>query len=215
MKAGLFKNKYGNATKSQMRLRIEIPLRDLIKKLHNNKFTRLNEKGEPTAKARKDLTNFAHHEIIKFYNSRIQGLYNFYSFAANLNSLRVIIMFLQQSCALTLALKYKLRTKRRTFSRFGRLLKDPGLLRGDTKLKIPRDLKVMHKYNNTETKTPDNELKMSLFKKDTVSVLNKTCIICKASHNIEMHHVRKAKDVRHKIKTGKSTYAQWVGSYLR
>lgn len=158
MKAGLFKNKYGNPAKSQMRLRIEIPLKDLIKKLHANKFTKLNEKGESIARARKDLTNFAHHEIVKFYNSRIQGLYNFYSFAANLNSLRVIIMYLQLSCALTLALKYKLRTKRQTFKKFGRLLKDPG---SEIKLKLPTNLKVIHKYNTLNTKTPDKELKTS------------------------------------------------------
>lgn len=30
-----------------------------------------------------------------------------------------------------------------------------------------------------------------------------------------MHHVRKVKDVKSKIKTGNSTYGQWVGSYLR
>lgn len=205
MKAGMFKNKYGNPAKSQMRMRIEIPLQDLIHKLHTNKFVKQNHEGKYVGKSRKDLTNFAHHEIVIFYNSRIQGLYNFYSFAANLNSLRVINMFLQQSCALTLALKYKLRTKRRAFSRFGRLLKDPG---SETKLKLPANLKVMHKYNNTETKTPDKELKMSWFRKDTVSILNKTCAICKASQNIEMHHVRKVKDIRHKIKTGTSTYAQ-------
>lgn len=141
-----------------MRLRIEIPLQDLIKRLQNNKFIKPNDKGEPMARARKDLMNFAHHEIVGFYNSRIQGLYNFYTFAANLNSLRIVIMFLQQSCALTLALKYKLRTKRRIFSRFGRDLKDPG---SDTRLKLPTNLKVIHKYNKSETRKPDDELKIS------------------------------------------------------
>lgn len=154
MKAGLFKNKHGNPAKSQMRLRVEIPLQDLIKKLQQYKFIRQNQKGEHSAKARKDLTNFAHHEIIKFYNRRILGLYNFYTFAANLNCLRVIIMFLQQSCALTLALKYKIRTKRRVFSRFGKNMKDPG---SDVKLKLPTNLRAIHKYNKTETKTPDSE----------------------------------------------------------
>ena len=30
---------------------------------------------------------------------------------------------------------------------------------------------------------------------------------------VEMHHIRKVKDVRGKIRTGDSTYAQWVGCY--
>lgn len=124
-KAGLSRSLSGNPAKYHMRMRIEIPVNDLIKQLTINKFTVTNSKGMPTATARKDLVNFSHSEIINFYNHRIQGLTTFYSFAANLTSLRTILMFLQLSCALTLALKHKLRTKRQTFNKFGRHLEDP------------------------------------------------------------------------------------------
>jgi len=30
-----------------------------------------------------------------------------------------------------------------------------------------------------------------------------------------MHHIRKVKDVRGRIRTGNNTYAQWVGAYKR
>lgn len=49
----------------------------------------------------------------------------------------------------------------------------------------------------------------------TKSSLNKACVICNSLHQVEMHHIRKVKDVKNKIKTGNSTYAQWTGSYLR
>lgn len=131
--AGLFKK--GNPGRYRMRMRIMIPMNKLIRRLVTNGFAKMDSNNLPVPTARKDLVNFEHHEIGTFYNHRINGLVNFYSFAHNLNSLRKIIMFLQFSCALTLALKFKLRTKRQVFKKFGYLLGDPetGL-----HLKIPR-----------------------------------------------------------------------------
>ena len=113
-------------------------------KLRENKLTKLNELGIPTPTARRDLINLEHHEIITFYNHKIQGLLSFYRFASNLHSLGSIFSMLHLSCALTLALKYKLRTKKQVFKRFGRYLEDP-----DTQIKInlPNDLKVKHRFN--------------------------------------------------------------------
>jgi hypothetical protein len=157
-KAGLSTNKAGNPSKYRMRMRIEIPVDELLKRLLDNKFIKLNDSGEPISTARKDLVNFEHHEIVTFYNHRIQGLFNFYSFAANLNSLRSIFSMLQLSCALTMALKYKLRTKRSVFKRFGHHLQDPetGLA-----LKIPKNLKVKHKYSGVDSKKPEDVVKIS------------------------------------------------------
>lgn len=125
-------------------MRIEIPVNNLINKLNINKFVVMNANSMPSATARKDLVNLSHHVIVSFYNQRIQGLTSFYSFAANLTSLRKIIMFLHLSCALTLTLKYKTRTKKKVFTMFGRLLKDPET---GIKLTIPTTLKVKHSYS--------------------------------------------------------------------
>gem|GEM_PF-4828234 len=105
----------------------------------------------PVATARKDLVNFSHHEIVSFFNHRIQGLVTFYSFAVNLKSLRKIIMFLRLSCALTLALKHKLRTQRKAFKKFGRTLDDPET---GIKLELTSELKVKHLYIRTNSKKP-------------------------------------------------------------
>lgn len=143
MKAGLSKTKKGNPGKYRMRMRITIPMKSLLQKLTTNGFVKVDSTGNPVPTARKDLVNFEHHEITTFYNHRINGLVAFYSFASNYNSLRKIIMMLQFSCALTLALKYKLKTKRQIFKRFGYLLGDPetGL-----HLKIPKNFKVKHQF---------------------------------------------------------------------
>lgn len=132
IKAGL--SHKGNPARYRMRMRIEIPIEDLTNKLKINKFVVTNPSGMPVATARKDLVNFSHNEIVSFYNQRIQGLVTFYSFAVNLTGLRKIIMFLHLSCALTLALKHKLRTKRQAFKKFGRTLADPD---SGVKLLIP------------------------------------------------------------------------------
>lgn len=158
IKAGLSKSDLGNPARYRMRMRIEIPINDLISKLKINKFVLTDSKGLPVATARKDLVNFSHSEIVSFYNHRIQGLVTFYSFAVNLTSLRKIIMFLHLSCALTLALKHKLRTKKQTFNKFGRTLEDPET---GVKLELPSELKVKHIYRGTNAKKPDDNLKTS------------------------------------------------------
>jgi group II intron reverse transcriptase/maturase len=213
IKAGLFTSKKGvNSGKYRMRMRVMIPMKDVIKKLASSKFVLYNKFGMPVAVARKDLVNFEHHEIITFYNHRILGITNFYGFASNLNSLRKIIMFLQLSCALTLALKLKLRTKKQAFNKFGPKLTDPET--GIT-LKLPKDLKVKYNFLGAKSDRIDNILKVSWFNKLSKSNLNKKCVICESSKNIEMHHIRQVKDVKNLIKTGKSTYQQWVGTFYR
>lgn len=135
-----------------MRMRIEIPINDLINKLKIYKIIKFNAKDKPVATARKDLINLSHHEIVSFFNHHILGLVTFYRFGVNLTSLRKIIMFLHLSCALTLALKHKLRTKRQAFNKFGRTLDDPET---GIKLEQPSVIKVKHLYRGTKSKKPD------------------------------------------------------------
>lgn len=158
LNAGLLKNKLRNPSKYRMRMRVEIPITKLVKRLVTNKFVVFDKYNMPKATARKDLINFSHQEILAFYNNRIRGLTTFYSFASNLTSLRKVIMFLHLSCALTLALKYKLRTKKAVFNKFGRTLLDPET---DTKLDLPKDLKVKHLFRGVETVDPESNLKRS------------------------------------------------------
>jgi hypothetical protein len=75
--------------------------------------------------ARKSLVNLDHADIIRYFNSIVRGVINYYSFADNRSSLGSIVRLMQQSCALTLALKYKLRTMAKAFKKFGTLLKCP------------------------------------------------------------------------------------------
>ena len=73
------------------RLILNAPLKILVEKLIKNKFARRNHLNQVIASGRKDLVNHTHFDIIRFYNWRIRGILNFYSFAANYSSLGRIV----------------------------------------------------------------------------------------------------------------------------
>jgi len=94
-----------------------------LETLKKNGFIRQDKLGkyQPYTK----LTNLSHYEIITFYNSKINGLLNFYYFASNYNSIRYVLYLIQMSCAYTLSRKYKLINFAKSFVQFGKRIKDP------------------------------------------------------------------------------------------
>jgi Type II intron maturase/Reverse transcriptase (RNA-dependent DNA polymerase) len=119
------------------RLIINADMDKLIYTLEKNKFVHFDKFNVAKATSRKDLINLSHFTILSFYNNKIRGLLNYYSFAGNYPSIRRIIWLLVQSCALTLTLKYKSGTMRKMFVRFGKTLKDPET---ELELYIPKDV---------------------------------------------------------------------------
>ena len=107
------------------RLLIKAPIDNLLLAILKSGFIRKNSLGEYIPQAYTQITNLSHYEILTFYNSKINGLLNFYAFASNYNRLRYILYLLQMSCAYTLARKYKLGNFAQAFSKFGKLLTDP------------------------------------------------------------------------------------------
>lgn len=77
--------------RTNRRLIVNAPLKRIIERLIKNKFARRNHVNQVLAMGRKDLVNHSHYDIIRFYNSRIVGILNFYSFAANYSSMRRIV----------------------------------------------------------------------------------------------------------------------------
>jgi hypothetical protein len=115
-------------------------------------------------------------------------------------------------CALTLALKYKTRTARATFKKFGRKLKDPktGLtLYRPSKLLNIHDYKVQQRIED-----PGAIIDSTWINKLTSSGLFRKCAIC-GEGPVEMHHLRGVKNVRAKIKTGLASYGEFVGAFQR
>jgi hypothetical protein len=121
------------------------PMEKIIDSLVSRGFFQYTKLGKLMGTARKSLVNLDHADILMFYNAVINGLINYYSFSDNRSSLGSIVRLLRESCALTLALKYKLRTLAKTFRRFGKGLACPetGVL-----LKAPLSLSRIRYFRN-------------------------------------------------------------------
>jgi len=180
---------------------LKAPIKDLfLKATVNGFFKQKAGKFVPTKVGR--LINLDHADILRYYNSVIQGILNFYSFANNRKSLGSLVHGLKFSCARTLALKYKLRFASKTFSRFGGKLKCPvtGL-----ELFIPKTFRAKKEFT-INASIPDESLFKSWNNKLTKSSLFKYCVICGSSYQVEMHHVRKIKDLKFKARGGKMDF---------
>lgn len=143
------------------------------------------------------LINLDHADIIAYFNSVIRGILNYYSFANNRKSLGSFVHGLKLSCARTLALKFKLRHASKVFKRFGSKLKCPN---SGSELFIPNTFKAIKTFNVNEP-IPDEALFLKWNNKLTRSNLFKECIICGSRDQVEMHHVRKIRDLKMKAKS--------------
>ena len=213
MKHVSYNNRSSGKRRVNQRLRVLAPIEKLLQRLKTAGFIKQHAgsgKKEPTAK--RSMVPMDHSDILVFYNQKIRGLLNFYSFAGNKGQMHKVLYFLYMSCALTLALKYRLYTARATFRKFGPVLKDP---KSKLTLHRPASLKSDHNYKSEETLyTPDEIIDMSWNRKLTQSALNKSCVLC-GSSPVEMHHIRGVKKVREKMKSQESSYAEFVGAFQR
>jgi hypothetical protein len=142
-----FLGKAGNkiTRRSTLRLAVDAPIEKLIEKLIKNKYARRNHKATVLAKGRTDMVHLTHYDIIRIFNCKITGLLNAYRFAGNFALMSRVIWLLRQSCALTLARKFKLKTMKKTFKKFGFDLTDPetGVL-----LNIPDTFAATYDYKS-------------------------------------------------------------------
>jgi retron-type reverse transcriptase len=124
-----FKNKNQNINVKRLtipKLILHAPIDRLLVKLHSKKFIKRNKLGVYKSTAFRKVINLNHSNIIDYFNFVLRGILNYYSIVNNYYNLkRVVSYLLLHSCALTLALKYKLRTKSKVFKRFGKNLQCP------------------------------------------------------------------------------------------
>lgn len=194
------------------KLLLKAPITKILESLKKAKFIRLNEAGSALPQGLETMVNLSHYEIVTFYNSKIRGILNFYSFASNRNNLRSIIWLLTASCALTLARKLKLRTMKKVFSRFGKNLTCP-----ETGVGLENEgyFGAIHDFK-ASAKDPNSTMHTVWAGKLTQSSFGKTCAICGSPNDIEMHHYRSVRKVRARYKKGDSVqFAQFEGAIKR
>ena len=189
--------------RKKIRIRIDMDTQKVIKKLLANGFirkrtshsnhNRLNLRG--TFKG--NLINLDHADIIMYYNAVVRGIFNYYNFVSNRVNVSWIGWLIKESCGLTLAKKLKLRTLAAVFRKFGR---DLGVNVNEDKRISFIDIKYRTAINIAKTvnitQDPLKNLEKVWNAKFTKSKLNAPCVICGSTEEIEMHHVRKIKDIK-------------------
>jgi group II intron reverse transcriptase/maturase len=183
------------------RIILYAPILELIIKLKDKGFVKKSRLGEFFPIGKSDCISLTHPQIINYFNSRIRGILNYYSCVYNRNELRSIVRFLNYSCALTLARKYKLKSLAKTFKRFGRDLKFVNEKGKEYKIFRPVNLRMLSenkRFRVNENTKIDQLLSQSWPIRGTLD-------------NIEIHHIKSVKDVRVKART----YTQWVGGFRR
>ena len=187
--------------RSTSRARLEAPILKIFDKSVENGFFKrtLTGKFVPTSCGR--VVNLDHADIIRFYNQKIRGVLNYYSFVDNKKSLGSFVHGLKHSCALTLALKFKLRHRSKVFKKFGKALKCPET---EVELYIPKSFRRDQKFL-VNPEDPKTIMEKRWSNKFTRSNLNKSCVIC-GEFPTEMHHLRNIKDLKFKYRSGKQDF---------
>lgn len=170
---------------------------------------------------RRELSHGSIPEIIRHYDSELRGYYNYYRLASNvshrLNHLRFIM---QRSLAMTLANKMKLSTAK-VYKRYGII----GFATQRKTLGVTVETKSREKvisfgdYSLQKQWIPTNNDRdpyvPALPYKELAQRLNATkCELCdKPNDKLEVHHIRRLKDIRRKIREGMAARWQEVMAY--
>jgi len=175
-------------------INLHAPLDKVEKRLKDRGF--LNSDGSPKENPSYSILDAV--QIIKYYNSVIRGLDNYYSFVHNKKGLSYIGFKMVMSCAKTLATKYKI-SKKKVFARFGsNLTIKYGKGKSVSIFKISGTMQL----NSFKRGGRENVIipYLGMNNMRTLSKLDFPCVICGENKNIEMHHVRHVRKIGQKVK---------------
>jgi hypothetical protein len=82
-----FKKRNKITRRSTLRMAVDAPIEEIIEKLKIYKFARRNAQGKLIARGKVDLLQLTHFDILRYFNSKICGILNAYSFAGNFSRL--------------------------------------------------------------------------------------------------------------------------------
>lgn len=195
--------------RKKIRIRIFMDYFKVLRRLEANGFIRkrVNHKKHSSFQYRGtfkgNLINIDHPDIIGYYNSIMRGLFNYYDFVANKPNLSNAMWLLTESCALTLARKYKLRTLKKVFAKFGKdlgynVLQNNGKSKRISLFRLDNLKKINIISRSSINMEPLKALDKVWNAKFTKSNLFRECILCGTTQEVEMHHVKKIKGLRDK-----------------
>lgn len=218
--------------RKKVRLSFEFDYQKVLNKLKEANIVRLRVRKQSNNKMdlihigrfRGNLINLDHADILIYYNAIARGIYNYYCICRNHNQLFNVLWLIKESCALTLARKFKLRTMRKVFALFGKNLtyKKKVMIKGIERWRVynffaPEDTTRVNigKWAPNIHNSIDSIISKSWGNKLTKSNLFSNCAICGSQEDVEMHHVRSIKDLRDPKATNKDWFTRSMNSINR
>ena len=178
-------------------------IRDKLLSLKAMEITYVDGKEIWKPKARYSMKDSDDLEILRTYNSEIRGFYNYYSIANNSSIINSFKYIMEYSMYKTYATKYRT-TKRRIIAKY-RIGKDFGVKykTKDGKEKICLFYNEGFKRKDKIIRTDVDSIKDKRIYLGRTSLIQRleanTCELCGAENvPIEIHHVRKLKDLKGK-----------------
>jgi hypothetical protein len=180
-------------SKTTPRVSFHAPIKKVLEDLTKKGFFKRDKsKFIPTSLS--TVVNFNHGGIIRYFNSIIYGILNYFSFVDNKKSLGSIVHGLKMSAARTLALKYKSRSVKPIFTKYGKLLTCPVT---KAEIYIPKTFARDQNFL-IDVKKVEDVIKTKWNNKLTNTHLLKLCCICGSTKEIHMHHLKHVKDLKSK-----------------
>jgi hypothetical protein len=193
--------------RKKTRVRIFIDHDKVIKRLESRKLIRKriaptsNDKIEYRGTFQGNIIQLDHPDILRYFNSVMRGIFNYYCFVNNMKQLAHIMWLLEESCCMTLMKKYRLKTMRQAYHKFGKdlgydITDKKGNIRR-IKLAVPASYKRINIKDVVAAESTYPNIEAVWNNKLTKTGLFRTCVVCGTDKNIEMHHVRKIRDLKH------------------
>lgn len=172
--------------------------------------------GKDVTKQRVELLNISDYDIIRTYETELQGLINYYRYAHNMYRRMSFLRYIWETSLLkTLAGKYKIAMsaaikKYKIFtSENGRRIVG-ATVEGEKKKPLVATLGSKPLERTKNVKIHDEERTTYPTRNELVTrMLANTCEICGSTDNIAAHHIRKLADLKERYK-GKPDRPEWV-----
>ena len=192
MKIVKYKTKTSRQTlrRSTPILRFDIPVKQIVKRLHERGYITF-EKNKVRPLSKSSYTTLEDIVIVNHFKSVWLGLETFYSGTTNFSNLQYIHYLLHTSCAMTLAHRHRL-SSRKIFQKHGKRLEIQGIKNG--KKEIVTYFPYRTSWNSLDRKWYKAKILRDPFQiyanRVSKSSLNKSCLICESKWEVEMHHVK-------------------------
>jgi len=204
------RNSQGNRTLNAQ------PTLELPKTVIKSKSRLYTRRGIPTH--RKELFNDHDFSIVAHYQSVYRGVVNYYRMALNLRDLGHLKWIMETSLTKTLAAKHSL-SVRKVMAKFGsRYAANNGKTYKVLRVEVPRDGKpplvaqwggIPLERDMTARLKDDNILERRWNRRNELvkRLLADTCELCGSQDDIEVHHIRRLRDLR---QPGRREPPRWV-----